>query len=299
MKKMNKYMKTNYTQRISNAQTLEDLEQVKTSFLSECTKREQKILVANILSQVNNFCGAQALFESLIVPLMKEKGGKQLINRYINTIKENKSLKTLYVYNEGLKQNLNSDTKKAYITEALSLSKPIHNNEYVKGIGDLVSLISEAFKILGNEYVLENVSYDKSYDNIGASLVYLASTNKNLRNLNEYMSHIDVVTETICETKKHNINVDLSLEEIVTEMQKNVIKDNVDTIFNTNDKEKTFCEAKETCLNMIHNQKSQTSDNEIINKLSEMECKLQKKSYTFETFTKDMLYMTELQEVLK
>lgn len=289
----------NYMQNILNANTLEEVALIKESFLSECNKREQKILVSNILSQIQNFCGAQAIFESLIVPLMKEKGGKKLINKYTTTIKENKSLKTLYAYNEGLKENKTSESKKAYITEALSISKPINYNEYVKGVGDIVSLISEAFKILGNEYILEHVSNDKVSDSIGQSLVYLATTRKNIKNLNEYISHIENVSETIVESTNKDINIDLSLEEIVSEMTKKVQNTNVDTIFNTDDKEKTFCETKDICLEMIKQQKNQTTDTEITTKLSEMENKLQKKQYAFETFTKDMLYMTELQEVLK
>ena len=58
----------------------------------------------------------------------------------------------------------------------------------------------------------------------------------------------------------------------------------VDNIFNTDNKEKTFCEAKNVCLTMIKNQKEQkTNDEEISAKLTEMESKLTKKQYTFET----------------
>lgn len=291
--------KNNYMQSIINANTLEEVALIKESFLAECEKREQKILVSNILGQIQNFCGAQTMFESLIVPLMKEKGGKQLINKYITTIKENKSLKTLYAYHEGLKANKTSETKKAYITEALSLSKPIKYNEYIKGVGDIIGVISEAFKILGDEYILEHINNDKISESIGQSLVYLATTTKSIKNLNEYISHVENVSETIVESTNKDINIDLSLEEIVSEMTKNVQNTNVDTIFNTDDKEKTFCETKDVCLEMIKQQKSQTNDTEIVTKLTEMESKLQKKQYTFETFTKDMLYMTELQEVLK
>lgn len=290
---------TNYMQTISKANTLEELTQIKESFLSECKKREQTILVSNILGQINDFCGAQAIFESMIVPLMGKKGGKNLINKYTKVIKENKSLKTIYAYNEGLKENKTTDAKKAYITEALSLSAPIHYNEYVKGVGEVVSLISEAFKILGNDYILENVSYDNKAESIGSSLLYLSTTKKNIRNLNEYISHIDNVSENITESKDVTVNVDLSLDEIVSEMTQKVKNTDVDNIFNTDNKEKTFCEAKNVCLTMIKNQKEQTNDEEISAKLTEMETKLIKKQYTFETFTKDMLYMTELQEVLK
>ena len=290
---------TNYMQTLSKANTLEELTQIKESFLSECKKREQTILASNVLGQINDFCGAQAMFESMIVPLMGKKGGKALINKYTKVIKENKSLKTIYAYHEGLKENKTPDSKKAYITEALSLSTPVQYNEYVKGVGDIVSLISEAFKLLGNEYVIENVSYDNKAESIGSSLLYLSTTKKNIRNLNEYISHIDNVSENIVESKDVVIDVNLTLDEIVSEMTQKIKNTNVDTIFNTDNKEKTFCEAKDACLSMIKKQKEQTNDEEICTKLTEMESKLTKKQYTFETFTKDMLYMTELQEVLK
>ena len=289
---------TNYMQNLSNATTVEEVSQIKETFLAECKKREQKILVSNILGKVDNFCTAQNMFESMIVPLMKEKGGKQLINKYVKVIKENTSLKTLYAYSEGLKDNNTSDTKKAYITEALSLSNPIKYNEYVKGVGNIVNLIAEAFAILGDEYVLENVSYDENRGAIGNSLLYLASTKKNIKNLNEYISHMDVVSEIITENKTNSVDIDLTLGEIVSEMTQKM-NSNVENIFSTDNKEKTFCECKEMCLNLINQQIQKNSDKEVLDKLHEMENKLTNKHYVFETFTKDMLYMTELQEVLK
>lgn len=289
---------TNYMQNLSNATTVEEVSQIKETFLAECKKREQKILVSNILGKVDNFCTAQNMFESMIVPLMKEKGGKQLINKYVKVIKENTSLKTLYAYSEGLKDNNTSDTKKAYITEALSLSNPIKYNEYVKGVGNIVNLIAEAFAILGDEYVLENVSYDENRATIGNSLLYLATTKKNIKNLNEYISHMDVVSEIITENNTNSVDIDLTLGEIVSEMTQKMIS-NVENIFSTDNKEKTFCECKEMCLNLISQQIQKNSDKEVLDKLHEMENKLTNKHYVFETFTKDMLYMTELQDVLK
>ena len=50
---------------------------------------------------------------------------------------------------------------------------------------------------------------------------------------------------------------------------------------------------------MINNQKSLTQDKEVLFKLTEMENKLQNKNYSYDTFTKDVFYMKELQDVLK
>lgn len=292
-------MKQKYTQIIQTAKTISSLEQIKEDFLLECKKQEQKIKVSNILNEIDNFCNAKHVFESIATPLINKRGGKNLINAYIKTIKENKSLKTLYAYYEGLEGNKTVDSKKFYVTEALAIGKPINYNEYVKGVGDIIGFISEGFKILGDEYILENVTIKHELKSICESLLFLSTTKKTIVNLNEYMSHIDNVTSIISESQKEEINIDLPLSEIVNEMKGDKENTIVDMVFNTDNKENTFNEVKNICLEMISKQKNVTQDTDIYNKLNEMESKLSKKEYTFETFTKDMLYMTELQEVLK
>ena len=75
--------------------------------------REKKIAVTQLLAKINNFCDAKAMFESIAPSLISMKSGKQLINKYINIIKENKSLKTLYMLiMKGLNKNETPVSKK-------------------------------------------------------------------------------------------------------------------------------------------------------------------------------------------
>lgn len=283
---------------IQNVNTLEELNVLKSNFLNECTKREQTINVANLLSKITNFGCAKTMFESMIPSLLPKKEGKKIIKNYVNIIKENKSLKTIYSYYEGLNENKNSDAKKTFILEALTIGKPINYNEYVLGVGKVINLISESFKILGNEFVLNNVSLNESSKSIGDSLVYLTTTKKTVKNLNEYFSHIDNVCDNIITETKENINVDATLEELVAEMH-NKRNSSMNNIFETDNKKESFDKEKNKCLKMISNQIKENTDKDILTKLVEMENKLSRKNYQFETFTKDMLYMNELQEVLK
>lgn len=289
----------NYIKMIKSIKNMDEMNELKNNFLNECKKHENKIAVSNILHDIDNFCSAKTIFETLAPSLMSKKNGKNIINKYVNIIKENKSLKTIYAYYEGLKYNETPETKKNYIIEALSISKPISYDEYVKGIGDIISVISESFKLLGDDYILENVKHDVNSSIINESLLYLSTTKKNINNLNEYISHLNKVTNNINENKTNDINVNLSLEEIVSEMNTKISTSNIDNIFTTENKEVSFKECKDICLEMIKKQKNNTTDNEIISKLLEMETKLLKKQYVYETFTKDMIYMKELQEVLK
>ena len=286
-------------QSIKKANTIEELNTLKEKFLSECNKREKRILVSEMLDNIRDFVTAKNVFESIATHLLSKRSGKDIINNYTKIIKENKSLKTLYIYAEGLKENNTPETKKSYITEALSIGNTIKDKEYANGIGNLVMVISEAFNLLGDEFVLDNVKVDKKTKIVGESLHYLSSTKKNIKNLNEYMLHIDSVSEIVSESKKNDIDVDLSLNDIVSEFKNTTVKESVSSIFDTDDKEKTFKETKQICLEMINTQKSNATDNDIVSELNKMEKKLNEKKYTFDTFTRDMLYMTELQEVLK
>lgn len=291
--------KKQYKKLIQTAKTFNELETLKEGFLNECKLQSNKIAVANMIGQIKNFGDAKAMFESTIPSLLKIKGGKVLINKFATIVKENHSLKTLYAYHEGLKSNPNADAKKNYITEALAISQPINKNVYMTGVKKIVSLISEAFKLIGNETVLETVKHDTNSQMLGESLVYLATTKKNIRNLNEYISHINRVSDNITENVSSSINVDATLEEIVAEMKGKINTNSVDSIFEATDKEGAFTTAKKACLDMIAAQKKLTNDTDVHNKLNEMEQKLAKKAYDFNSYTKDMLYMTELQEVLK
>lgn len=287
-----------YKNLIQESVTIEQLNSIKEDFLLECNKREKRISVSQLLSNVQDFGSAKAMFESLTPSLLSKREGKGLINKYLSIIKENKSLKTIYAYIEGLKENETSDSKKAYITEAIAIGQPVNYNEYVQGVGLLVNLIGEAFNVLGDDFVLSNVSYDKTSSLIGESLLYLSTTKKTVKNLNEYFSHINTVSEIITESKVNEINIDNTLDVVVSEITQ---KSNaaIDSIFETEDKEEAFREAKKICLEMISLQKKSNDDSEIVTKLTEMEDRLNKKTYKFDSFTKDMLYMTELQEVLK
>lgn len=288
----------NYKKLIQEAKNHDELNKVKNDFLAECLVRENKIAVTQLLAKINNFCDAKAMFESIAPSLISMKSGKQLINKYINIIKENKSLKTLYAYYEGLSKNETPVSKKTYITEALSLGNNINQKEYLNGVKSIIGVITESFKILGDEFVLKNVSHNETSSIIGESLCYLSSTNKNIKNLNDYIKHIDIVSENITENKNTDINVDMTLDEIIsnTLTTENV---NIKEIFESENKEESFKKNKQLCLEMISSEKSKTKDKEVLKKLNEIESKLSNKTYQFESFTKDMFYMTELQEMLK
>ena len=291
--------KKNYKTLVQNAKTFVELENIKNDFLNECAKQHDLIAVSQITENIKNFGDAKAIFECITPSLLKVKGGKTLINKYAKVIKENQSLKTLYAYHEGINANKTALEKKNYITEALSISNPINTVEYANGMAKIINVLTEGFALIGAETVLKTVKTNTQTSLVSESMYYLASQKKNLKNLNEYIAHINAVSDNIVENVTPSINVNTTLEDIVSEMKGKISNNTIDEIFTTENKEVTFAENKKVCLEMISQQKMMTTDNDVRLKLHEMESKLKEKRYDFNSYTKDMLYMSELQEVLK
>lgn len=291
--------KTNFSKYIQNTKTFEELETLKQGFLTECEVQHDRIAVANALGSINNFGDAKVMFESLIPSLLGKKEGKTLIKKYTNTIKENKSLKTIYAYHEGLKDNTTADAKKNYITEALSIGNKIDNTEYLNGLESVIKLISESFKLIGNKEVLNIITFDDNIKAINESINYLATTTKTVKNINQYINHINTASETLVESKQNtDFNIDVTLDDVLSSKSNNA-QNVMESIFDDSvDKEITFKKTKEECLKMIKEQRNSSHDFEVSTKLDEMAQKLSKKTYNYDTYTKDMLFMSELQEVL-
>jgi hypothetical protein len=291
--------KTNFSKLIHNTKTFDELETLKQGFLKECEEHRNSIAVANLLGTIRNFGDAKVMFESIIPSLLGKKEGKTLIKNYTNIIKENKSLKTIYAYHEGLKDNTTADAKKNYITEALSIGNKIDNTEYLNGLESVIKIISESFKLIGDKEVLNIITFDDNVKAINESINYLATTTKTVKNLNQYINHINTASETLVEAKQNvDFNIDVTLDDILSSKSNNA-QSVMESIFDDSvDKETTFKKTKEECLKMIKEQRNSSHDFEVSTKLDEMAQKLSKKSYNYDTYTKDMLFMSELQEVL-
>lgn len=292
--------KTNFSKLIQNTKTFDELETLKQGFLKECEEHRNTIAVANLLGTIRNFGDAKVMFESIIPSLLGKKGGKTLINKYTKTIKENKSLKTIYAYHEGIKDNTTPESKKNYLTEALSIGNKINTTEYNDGLKKIVSLLSEGFKMIGDKTVLDIVTINDETRIVNESIDYLASTPKTVKNINKYISCVNAASETLVESKQNDeFNVDVTLDEMLQNKNNSNAQNVMESIFDdSSDKEATFEKTKTDCLTMIKEQRNSCKDAEISTKLDEMAQKLSKKSYNYDTYTKDMLFMSELQEVL-
>ena len=154
--------------------------------------------------------------------------------------------------------------------------------------------------MIGDKTVLDIVTINDETRIVNESIDYLASTPKTVKNINKYISCVNAASETLVESKQNDeFNVDVTLDEMLQNKNNSNAQNVMESIFDdSSDKEATFEKTKTDCLTMIKEQRNSCKDAEISTKLDEMAQKLSKKSYNYDTYTKDMLFMSELQEVL-
>lgn len=286
--------------RIKNTFSRSELTKMKEQFINECAEQESRLQVAERIGEIRSFGDIKIMFESLIPELLGKPAGKRLINTYTKTLKENRSLKTLYGLHAGLGDNETADKRRVFMQEALSLCKDFDRTEYLEGMRKLSRLMSESMRELNPILVLEKTAVSDTDKYVNESVLYLASNKKSLKNLNDYTKHMDIVSENKNPTPASPFNVNEDLASIFeTFKAKNGSKEETFTAFlETDNKEQAFQDMKAMCLEALNSQKQNTQDTATLQKLSEMESKLRAKSYCYESYTKDMIHMSDLQSIL-
>lgn len=285
---------------IKNTFSRSELSKLQEQFANECAEQDCRLQVAERIGEIRSFGDIKMMFESLIPSLLGKPNGKRLINAYTRTIKENKSLKTLYGIYDGINENTDSNKRRVFMQEALGLCENFDNVQYLEGMRSLSKLISESMRELSPSLVLEKTNLQNTDKCVNESILYLVSNKKTLKNLNDYTRHMEIVTECKAPavTPSFNANEDIAsvLESFKAEKENNPSA--ILGIFESDNKEETFLNMKQQCLEAIQKQKKSSQDSVTLRKLTEMEKKLEAKTYCFESYTKDMINMTDLQSVL-
>ena len=179
---------------INDFNTISEVEKYRKSINEACDKRVEYINSCLKAFDLGNksFGFLKECFEAMSEELYKSKAGKNLIGRYISTIKEDKGLSKLYsIYESIRKMNPGSDIDYFInsLNEAISIGKV--SEESKKKIGKLVS---EAYIMLG-----ESVDglVPEEHGALDAAVEYIAENKMSMRNLAEYSHAVGILKEAI------------------------------------------------------------------------------------------------------
>lgn len=291
----------------------ENLSKLKEEFNLAFEQQIENAKISELMENLYNYPlgSLRNLFESISSNVYDTKGGKKLISEYINAIKGNKSLRTAYSIYEAVKKPKYVTDVKLYLSESFNMSEGIDKAELNAGKKSLVSVIAEAVKESGLKYdeVCAILNEDKD---VNDTIMYMLSTKKTVKNLNERTNRIDSISKWVsARVPNRDIDESVSNKELVDGIgnlfennglehwENETIKDLTLSILSGDDGSKIFETYKNDCINILSEQiDSENISVEEKSRLVSMKEGLVQKEFSKDTLAEDLLKLSKLKNVL-
>ena len=250
---------------IDEFKTLVELEEFRKEINEACDRRAEYIKLCESAFNLTekNFGYIKESFENLASELFKTTTGKKLINKYKNTIKENKNLSSLHSIYENVRK-ANVDTDINFFADTLSNTDWNIDRKTIKeDVKSLGMVLAEAYLYLGDNADLKSVCENKK---LYEAIEFVAANKKSAKNITEYSNAIKLIKE------------DVSSRKVLSE------------------EERTFKDKKDACLNGLK-EAIENSDDESKGRLSAVMEQLSKKAYSKDTFEDDMQKLSEIEQL--
>lgn len=293
--------------------TAEELRFFQEKLNKKINEHIEKVNLEEKINDIKNlpFSKLKTLFENISPNLFNTKEGKNVIKKYLKTIKENKELKAIYTFNEVLKEDNTSNDPTAYLMVATSLSST-DKKALNEGMKKLANIVSEGLR-LSNISVNDLNEILEEKNELSEAIDYFATHKQTIKNLNEWANKVKVINDyikgkeinnsTISETTNSKKEILKSLEENInqegmSDWEKNVVSDITLLNLSKGNKSDLFEEYKTKCINSINESMKKDIDVETKSKLSLMEEQIKGKKYNEETFINDLLKLSELNSII-
>lgn len=283
---------------------IKDLNAFKDSICSVIDDRINEVKRWDAVDRVGklNIGEIKYIMENVYDKLYSTKEGQKSLTKYMKSLNENKSIKRFYSISNVLSGMNGVKSPDSFINEALAMKKKLSDT------GKFYSCVKNCIK--ESEIGLDEMNdiLDQYNNSISKNISYVLLEGKSIKNLKEYNDNVSVIKESIskeAETVENpfkDTNLYESLTDVMancpTEWGKSAINDYMLCLMSNGSKEELFETYKNKCKDSI-NEKLEECDNPTEKSryfaLSES---LNSKTYNEETFTDDLLKLSELNETI-
>lgn len=298
---------------INNINTISELNDYRTAINEACDNRMCYIsncLEANDMSN-GTFYEIKENFESLAPILFKTQNGKKIINKYKNTVKENKNLSSLYTLYENIRK-ANKDVDVDFFTNMIMSKQWVKNyktlDEDVKKLGNV---LAEGFLEAGVKPEI-----DKTKRRLDEAINYVVENRLTNKNMAEYGSAIKIIKNHILENENKTFSLcsvadvddyaNSLLEEFnskyanedLSEDDVNIIK----RICESQDNEKLFNEYKNECKTILETAKTEfnhNGDSVSSDKVCNLIEKINNKTFNKDTLLEDVVSLIGISKIFE
>lgn len=296
---------------INSLKTIDAVEQYRKEVNEACDKRSERIKMLNkgIELSESSFGYIKECFENLAPVLFESKEGRNIIKKYSETIKENKTLNTLHTIYENIRKTGKDSDVDFLINNIVSENINLKEKEVNESSKKLGLILSEAYLYLGEK---ANDLLTKGNAELDKAVRFISENKKNIKNISDFSSAVKVIREEI--EKHENVSnrfKEKNLDEIATELmrefnekyndklsdeEKKVVKE----LSESTDKEIVFNKYKEICINKVNEAKSnfeKEGNTESVNKLTSISEQINKKVFTENTVENDICNFIEITNI--
>lgn len=294
--------------------TIGDFQRLKESLNDVIDKRVIKMKLEECVKSFKTlpFSCLDEIFKNTVDKLFETKEGKNIIKKYIKTIKESNDLKKVYsIYNIINSPNKINDST-LFIKESISLIKKIDKKSYSDSLSSISDIVKECV-ISANldTEAIENIK-NKYHGSINESLDKVLFGEMSTKNIVEYTNNLSKIANFINENKMHEnalVNEGKTIGELIGDFDK-LFNDDIEIWESTaikdislyelsgRGKKDIFDKYKAECLNIIE-ENMNAKDAENASRFQVMREKLTKKEFNSDTIVEDILVLSELKHMLK
>lgn len=288
---------------VKNIYTESELEELRKSLNESIDDRKEelrRLKRANYM-QGQNFGYIKENFENLSTVLFESKDGRELIGRFIDTVKNDKTLSRLYSIFEGIRNSHNGcdvDSVVNIIKEAC-LKMPNKNTQ--PSTAKVGKLLAEAYFLAGDR---ADSLISQSNPRLNWAINYLAENKPKMGNVVTYSSAVEIVKESVKQNaKRHDVNENTgkNIEMMVSEFNAKyagILNSEEQAMFKkimeASDKNATFVEFQEKCINSLTEARDATPEKESAGRIDEVINKVREKSFNDDTYVTDIYNMMEI-----
>lgn len=290
-------------EKLKNIYTESELEELRKSLNESIDDRKEelrRLKRANYM-QGQNFGYIKENFENLSTVLFESKDGRELIGRFIDTVKNDKTLSRLYSIFEGIRNSHNGcdvDSVVNIIKEAC-LKMPNKNTQ--PSTAKVGKLLAEAYFLAGDK---ADSLISESNPRLNWAINYLAENKPKMGNVVTYSSAVEIVKESVKQNAdRHDVNENTgkNIEMMVSEFNAKyagILNSEEQAMFKkimeASDKNATFVEFQEKCINSLTEARDATPEKESAGRIDEVINKVREKSFNDDTYVTDIYNMMEI-----
>ena len=283
-------------------------------------KKNFNALVENKINEIHHKQIAESLsklsfglikenFETLSPMLIETKEGKKILNKYINTIKENTNLLTLHNIYEGIRKignNSDLDNFFSLLKEEKDKIDVKTLNKDIKKLGDILSEAYLPLNDVDNLLITENNTVNEAID-------YIVRNDNTLKNASEYGYALKVLKEDI-QKREHEVslseskNIDETANALIENFNKKYDslsdeeKEIIREFITSENREEIYKKYMTECiekLNLRINEFEKDNDFDSVSRMEKIKEQLSNKKYSEETLTEDLNNICEMTKLFE